>query len=355
MGALSFEEIASDMGVSAGPREGSFGTMRSRILPLWDLARRAVGSLRRPRLDHALLGALNSVPHGFCIYDADDRLVFANEGFSLIYKQPRETLPAGLRFLDMLRASIAIGNYSGRTAEEIWTERKAFIDRCERGTFLQTMGDGRLIAISHQPLEGGGWVAVYEDITERSRTEMHLRFMAHHDALTMLPNRLMFGERLDEAIEGAAANSICALLCLDLDGFKPVNDRLGHAAGDELLRQVADRLRGVVRDTGVAARLGGDEFAVLLPQAGEEIATQVAARIGRSIRRSYDLGASTEINVGVSIGIACAPAHATTSVALMAHADAALYMAKRRRGGRPYVYDGSPDLRSAVAGLAGAA
>ncbi len=344
------------MDASAGPDEGSFGTMTSRIGPLWERLRRAVmGLRRRPRLDRALLGALDSIPHGFCIYDADDRLVFANEGFSLIYKQPQETLPAGLPFLDVLRASIAIGNYSGRTAEEIWTERKAFIDRCERGTFLQSLGDGRLIAISHQPLEGGGWVAVYDDITERSRTEMHLRFMAHHDALTMLPNRLMFGEQLNGALEGAAADGVCALLCLDLDGFKPVNDRLGHAAGDELLRQVADRLRGVVRDGGVAARLGGDEFAVLLPHAGEEIATQVAARIGRAIRRSYDLGTSAEINVGVSIGIACAPAHATTSVALMAHADAALYMAKRRRGGRPYVYDGSPGMLSAVEDLVGVA
>lgn len=346
------DEIARDTGVSAGLRDGRSGTMASRIGPLWSRLRRAVGG-RRPRLDRALLGALNSVPHGFCIYDADDRLVFANEGFSQIYRQPRETLPAGLPFLDVLRASIAIGNYSGRTAEEIWTERKAFIDRRERGTFLQTMGDGRLIAISHQPLEGGGWVAVYEDITERSRTEMHLRFVAHHDALTMLPNRLMFGGQLDATLDGAT--STCALLCLDLDGFKPVNDRLGHAAGDELLRQVADRLRGVVRDAGIAARLGGDEFAVLLPNAGTEVATQVAARIGRSIRRSYDLGSSPEINIGVSIGIACAPVHATTSTALMAHADAALYMAKRRRSGRPCVYDASTGTLSPVADLVGAA
>lgn len=342
------------MGVSTDRDEGSPGTMASRVGPLWERLRRAVGGLRRPRLDRALLGALDSIPHGFCIYDADDRLVFANEGFSRIYNQPRETIPPGLRFLDMLRKSIAVGNYSGRTAEEVWTERKAFIDRCERGTFLQSLGDGRLIAISHQPLAGGGWVAVYDDITERSRTEMHLRFMAHHDALTMLPNRLMFGERLDAALNGAA-NTTCALLCLDLDGFKPVNDRLGHAAGDELLRQVADRLRGVVRDGGIAARLGGDEFAVILPHAGQEIATQVAARIGRAIRRSYDLGTSAEINVGVSIGIACAPAHATTSIALMAHADAALYMAKRRRSGRPYVYDGSPGMLSAVEDLVGVA
>lgn len=339
------------MGASVSRREDPSGTIASRILAIWDRVCRALGWRAKPRSDAALSMALNSVSHGFCIYDAQDRLVFVNEGFSRIYRQPRETLPTGVRFLDVLKASIALGNYSGRTAEEIWTERKVFIDRRERGTFLQSMGDGRLIAISHQPLDDGGWVAVYEDITERSRNEMHLRFMAHHDALTMLPNRLMFGEQLDLALDGAGPEATCALLCLDLDGFKPVNDRLGHAAGDELLRQVADRLRGVVRDSGIAARLGGDEFAVLLPNVGQEIATQVAARLGRSIRRAYDLGTSAEINIGVSIGIACAPAHATTPVALLAHADAALYMAKRRRGGRPYVYDGSPGLVSALTDL----
>lgn len=279
------------------------------------------------RATSEVVRALDCVPHGFCIYDADDRLVFANEGFCAIYSQSMADLPFGIPFRDVLKDSTGKGNYPGRTAEEVWRERKVFIDKRERSTFLQSLGDGRLISISHQPLADGGWAAVYEDITERREAETRLRFMAHHDSLTLLPNRVLFREALDQALSTGQA---CAVLCLDLDGFKPVNDRLGHAAGDELLRILAERLRRHIREGDLAARLGGDEFAVLLPNVGRPEAEDAVSRLKRVISEPYVLSADPRASVGVSIGIACAPADGITSNELLAAGDAALYEAKNR-------------------------
>lgn len=283
--------------------------------------------------------AVTNMSHGICLYDAQDRLQLVNEQFCRIYNQPMSTLPMGMRFRDILANSMAVGNYPGWKLDEMWHVRKAFIDKRVPGTFLQELGDGRLIAISHQPLQDGGWVATYEDITERRRAELQIKFMAQHDALTQLPNRLLFGERLEQALVAARQGGSCALICLDLDGFKLVNDRLSHAAGDMLLRQVADRLQLGLRDSDIAARLGGDEFAVLLPGTGAAEALNVANRISAKLLCEYDLGPSGPAHIGVSIGIACAPDHADAADTLMSYADNALYEAKHAGLAIPRLYE----------------
>jgi len=116
----------------------------------------------RQRFEQAIV----NMPQGICLYDAQDRLQLVNEQFCRIYSQPMATLPMGMRFYDILANSCAVGNYPGRSVEDIYRERKAHIDRRQPDTFLQELGDGRLIAIYHQPLEDGGWVCTYEDITE---------------------------------------------------------------------------------------------------------------------------------------------------------------------------------------------
>jgi diguanylate cyclase (GGDEF)-like protein len=298
----------------------------------WRFARS--GSFRR-RFEEAV----TNMSQGICLYDRNDRLQLVNEQFCRIYNQPMSTLQPGMRFRDMLAQSIAVGNYPGRTADDVWRDRKAFIDRREPGTFLQELGDGRLIAILHQPLADGGWVATYEDITERRRAELQVKFMAQHDALTQLPNRLLFGERLEIALEAARHGQSCALICLDLDGFKLVNDRLGHAAGDMLLRQVAERLQSAVRGEDIAARLGGDEFAILFAKTTAAQAQLMAERLGCDLRREYRLGAFGPAHIDVSIGIACAPEHANASDTLLSHADKALYLAKHAGRATPYLFN----------------
>ena len=280
------------------------------------------------------------MPQGICLYDGQDRLQLVNEQFCKIYNQEIAKLPRGISLYDVLAYSCAIGNYPDRSVDEIYSARKVFIDRREKGTFLQQLGDGRLIAIHHQPLEDGGWVCTYEDITERRRAEAQIEFLAQHDGLTQLPNRLLFNARLDDALAKANTGGTCALLCLDLDGFKDVNDRLGHAAGDALLKEVADRLLKWVRKDDTAARLGGDEFAIVLPGTSAVEAVKTAQRVTASLNGSYRLGGFGEARIGVSIGIACGPEHAATADALMLLADKALYAAKHSGLGVPRLYDG---------------
>ena len=289
----------------------------------------------RQRFEQAIV----NMPQGICLYDAQDRLQLVNEQFCLIYGQPMASLHMGMRFYDILANSCAVGNYPGRTVEDIYRERKAHIDSRRPGTFLQELGDGRLIAIYHQPLEDGGWVCTYEDITERRRAESRIEFLAQHDVLTELPNRLLFNERLDEILAIAREDSPCALLCLDLDGFKEINDDLGHAAGDLLLKEVGRRLLANLRKGDTAARLGGDEFAILLHSASASEAVAAAHRVTVALNGKYELDQYGEANVGVSIGIACAPAHANEPEALLSHADKALYAAKSAGLGIPRLYD----------------
>jgi diguanylate cyclase (GGDEF)-like protein len=298
----------------------------------WRLAR--PGAFRQ-RFEHAIA----TMPQGICLYDAQDRLELVNEQFCKIYNQPMSRLRTGMRLYDILADSCAIGNYPGRSVDDIYSARKAFINKREKGTFLQELGDGRLIAIYHQPLEDGGWVCTYEDITERRRAEAQIEFLAQHDGLTQLPNRLLFNARLDDALKKANAGVPSALLCLDLDGFKDVNDRLGHAAGDALLQEVARRLLKCVRKDDTAARLGGDEFAIVLPNTSAAEAVKTAQRVTSALSGTHSLGAFGEARIGVSIGIACAPEHAAETDALMLLADKALYAAKHSGLGIPRLYD----------------
>jgi diguanylate cyclase (GGDEF)-like protein len=289
----------------------------------------------RQRFEQAVM----NMPQGICLYDAQDRLQLVNEQFCRIYGQQMPTLRMGMRFYDILADSCAVGNYPGRTVDDVYQERKAQIDRRQPDTFLQELGDGRLIAIYHQPLEDGGWVCTYEDITERRRSESRIKFLAQHDVLTELPNRLLFNERLNEALATAHEESPCALLCLDLDGFKEVNDRFGHAAGDLLLKEVGRRLLSNLRKDDTAARLGGDEFAVLLRNVPAAEAVATAQRITMALSGRYLLDRFGEASVGVSIGIACAPAHANEPEAMLSLADKALYAAKSAGLGVPRLFD----------------
>ena len=177
-----------------------------------------------------------------------------------------------------------------------------------------------------------GCFAVTADITEHKQAEERIWYVAHYDSLTALPNRLLFNDRLNQAISLAKRDSReLALLYLDLDKFKPVNDDLGHDAGDELLKNVADRIRQQVRESDTAARIGGDEFAVILPDiAGRENVATVADKIIAALAEPFELGsAKRSAAIGVSIGVALYPADGQDREALVKAADSAMYAAKK--------------------------
>jgi diguanylate cyclase (GGDEF)-like protein/PAS domain S-box-containing protein len=180
-----------------------------------------------------------------------------------------------------------------------------------------------------------GCFSVTTDITQHKLTEERMQRAAHHDSLTGLPNRLLFDDRLDQALVASRRDARpLALLYLDLNQFKPVNDTLGHAAGDELLKQVADRIRRLVRESDTVARIGGDEFTVILPHiAGHDEARHVAAKIVAALATPFGLGnPPRDVQIGTSIGIAIYPGDASDAESLVKAADAGMYEAKQNGG-----------------------
>ena len=192
----------------------------------------------------------------------------------------------------------------------------------------------------------GGWVATHEDITERRRVEARLAHQAHHDVLTDLPNRALLRERLEQAVTGMhEGGRRLALLMLDLDRFKEVNDTLGHPIGDALLKVVTERLRGCVRETDTIARLGGDEFAVVQRVGDPAIeSAALAKRIQEVITESFDLDGH-HVLIGTSIGIAVAPGDGSDPDQLMKNADLALYRAKNEGRGTFRFFEPEMDRR----------
>jgi diguanylate cyclase (GGDEF)-like protein/PAS domain S-box-containing protein len=198
------------------------------------------------------------------------------------------------------------------------------------GSEIHVLTFGRRVAFEGRD----GYLVAVVDITERRKAEARIVYMAHHDGLTNLPNRELYQDRLKQALEqGQAENKRVAVLCVDLDLFKNVNDSFGHPMGDRLLRLVADRLRSQLRGNNLVARLGGDEFAVILASdVSPNEASDYAARLIKILSACYDID-GIEVVVGASIGIALSPGDGTTSEELMRNADMALYRAKSDGGG----------------------
>ena len=173
------------------------------------------------------------------------------------------------------------------------------------------------------------YIALFSDITERRASFERIQHLAHYDALTHLPNRTLLNDHIDMSIAGAKRNHTrFAVLFLDLDRFKIVNDTMGHHVGDTLLQAVAGRLQECVRESDTVARLGGDEFVILLGDINDEKdAALVAQKIIALVSKPFMLG-DYQANIGTSIGISIYPAHGADKFTLLKHADAAMYQAK---------------------------
>jgi len=211
--------------------------------------------------------------------------------------------------------------------------------------FVLEIEDGREVSVTTLPLTAGGWVSTHEDVTERRRAEAKIAYMAHHDALTELPNRLQLYKQLRQMLAMTRRGTQVAVFCLDLDRFKDVNDAHGHPFGDLLLKAVADRLRQCIRDADIAARLGGDEFAIV--QAGSSQptdATSLASRLIEVVGAPYELG-GRQVTVELSIGIALAPGDGLDPEQLLKNADTALYRAKSDGHGLYRFFEPEMDAR----------
>lgn len=269
--------------------------------------------------------ALDNLPHGLCMFNADKNLMLCNAAYSRLYDLPEHLTRPGTPLRQILDHRVTAGNAPAHqeTYFDVVVEAALKGSTASQNTVLL---DGRVIKISHQPMESGGYVATHEDITEAVRAEEQIKYMAGHDPLTGLPNRTLLREKIDREL--AVGGKTNALLCLDLDRFKEVNDTAGHAIGDVLLKAVADRLIACLREGDSIARLGGDEFVVF--QTGIESrdqASTLAQRIVDVIDKPFIIDGNP-IRIGVSIGIAIAPDDGDLADSLLKHADTALYKAK---------------------------
>lgn len=249
--------------------------------------------------------ALDKLRQGLCVFDRQQRLLLFNRRYAEMHNLRPEDLWIGMPLEQVIDLRYAAGTGPDMPKTEYLAGRGLGQVSDRIMETVVTLRNGDVHEIHHEPTADGGWVVTFDDITERRRIERHIQHMAHYDALTDLPNRVLFADRLAGMVEGLGSTAkVVAVLCLGLDRFKQVNDTLGHPAGDELLRQVAARLRGEVRPIDTLSRLGGDEFAIILNSLrdpGE--AASFAERLIRAMSAPFHFAAQA-VTIRVSIGIA---------------------------------------------------
>jgi len=304
--------------------------------------RRSKRELRRQEV--LLDTALENMSQGLCMFDADGRVMLYNERYlAMMGLDPAPS--KGETMVEILQRQQAAGQWKGDAPQYVGE----LIEEMRAGRTVERviMRTSRSIRVIHQPMASRGWVATFEDITEWERAQQQISHMARHDALTNLPNRTLFRERLERALHLGKRGDQLAVYCLDLDHFKEINDSLGHPVGDALLREVARRLSECVTDDDTVARLGGDEFAIVQFCQGCDPSTSsaLASRLVERIAEPYDL-AGHQLVIGVSIGVSLSPDDGNNPDQLLKNADLALYRAKADGRGTYRFFEAGMDARA---------
>jgi diguanylate cyclase (GGDEF)-like protein len=271
--------------------------------------------------------ALNNMPHGLCMFRADGRLAVMNHRFSEMMNLSDDFVQRGASASDIVDACVLAGSVSAISGKIILSE----IENTEARDIITADPDvarGRSLSWTFQPMAGGGAVVLLEDITERRNAEARISHLARYDELTALPNRVNFRDEIGRLLAAQQdAELLSALLFVDLDQFKQVNDTLGHPCGDQLLCAVADRLREMLRPEDFVARFGGDEFVVFQQNLNSpEDAASLARRVVDRLSEPYKID-NHLVEIGASVGIAVT-APGISADTLLKNADMALYRAK---------------------------
>jgi diguanylate cyclase (GGDEF)-like protein len=291
--------------------------------------------------------AIQSIDEGFSIFDASEKLMMCNENFFKMYENARK-LPDHFTFEELLRFNVSQGVYKKENRqdwnglecvppgqEEHWIEKKLLLFRQETSSHLELFSSGKWIEVITNRIQGGGTVCIHKDVTNRIKHEEHMVHQADHDYLTGLANRGYFLKELTKCMEQAEKeDGSFAVMFFDLDGFKNINDTLGHEFGDYVLKSVGENLSHSLRKDDFVARLGGDEFCAIIYGALtldelRNLANRCLQGIGTKIVRG-----TTQAHFGVSIGIALYPFHGDTPKNLLEKADQAMYKAKKQGKGR---------------------
>lgn len=272
--------------------------------------------------------ALRHMSQGLSLYDAEQRLVFANPRVLTLFGEDPLLVEPGVRFRDVLTRILSRTGASEEEIEQVYRTNMEVIAKPGGGTLIAEFGESTILSVTHRPMPEGGWVSTIDDITARKQDEARIAHMARHDGLTGLPNRDHFNHHADRELERAQrAGHKVAALAIDLDRFKEINDMRGHAAGDQVLKIIAERLQMLCGDSEFVARIGGDEFACVKHYTDPRDLTDFVSRVDDALHQRIDLD-GFELATGGSIGVATYPEDADGREPLMNNADLALYRAK---------------------------
>jgi len=337
------------------PRHAASGAITGYVSIRYDITKRKTAEAalieenrKRERAELLLRDVIEALPNGIAAYDADDRLVLFNEAFREFYDRTAPAIVEGATFESILRYGIDHGQFarigSTRTEQDAWFEARLRDHHNPGRRWIQHLADDRWLQVQERVSRSGHVVGVRTDVTDLKLAERKIKQQAERDPLTGLYNRRVVLDRLGRLLASASqAERFGALVLVDLDGFKAVNDTLGHDAGDSLLTQVGERFQATVRKADIVARLGGDEFAIVLfnlttPQDAERIVD----KLQRCLLPPVQL-AARPVTLSASFGVAIVPEHGATPVELMKHADLALYQAKEHGRSTYAVY--TPQLQ----------
>jgi diguanylate cyclase (GGDEF)-like protein/PAS domain S-box-containing protein len=283
-------------------------------------------AVEKERLDTAI----SHMSQGLLLFDSSERLIICNRRYIEMYGLSQDVVKPGCTLRELLRHRQATGSFHGdieRYCDDILR------NHAKSATTIVEAADGRLIQVRNEPVTDGGWLATHEDVTERVRAEERIAHLAHFDVLTDLPNRVSFREHVESRLsKGLSEEDRFAILYIDVDEFKSINDSLGHHVGDELLKCIASRLRESVGPGDLVARLGGDEFAIVKIGCGDQAALAAFVENLYHAIRVPATCCGHDVTTDASIGIAVAPDDGTSIDQLVKNADLAMYDAKL--GGR---------------------
>jgi diguanylate cyclase (GGDEF)-like protein len=286
-------------------------------------------------------GALSNMSQGLCMYDQDQRVMISNERFATMYGLPAGAIKPGMSLRDIVQKRIDNGIYAGSSPQAYMAERIAAVRKAQDS--IHELSNGRIIAVARRPLQEGGWVTTHDDITDQRRMEEQVTLLAHHDALTGLPRRTALRERLDEALSVGDRLDRRIVMVIGIDRFSEINDTLGHAAGDSVLKAVADRLQNSARRSTILGRFGDDSFAVI--EAVENPARDaigLADRVLTAIRKPLKVG-EEKLEVTATIGIAVSPTDGRDADTLMKNAALALNRGRIEGRGRHHFFEAGMD------------
>lgn len=291
--------------------------------------------------------ALRNMPQGLVMFDGGNCLEAFNDRWIEMFELPRDKLQIGMKLEDVVEMNADRCGLQANEIEWLLNDRQKGIEANDGLQRIVQLTNGRSIQVTVRLGSEGGWVATQEDITQRKASEEEIAKLAHYDSLTGLANRNLFKERIEQALARyRRLKAGFAVLLLDLDRFKAVNDTFGHQSGDALLREVANRIRAEIREVDTAARIGGDEFALLIMPGQDSLkagAAALASRLIEAIAAPFRINDKL-VTIGCSVGIAVVPEHGERIDEALRNADLALYKSKNEGRNRVSLY--SPDLKA---------